>query len=361
MPETGSGDLPPDLPPEYAEAYRRAYERAYKQSAGEPVDDVDPDLSPGPPSVSTATFERLRDDQGEHRISGPLFADEVGARPPLSRGGSHRADTPTVIGTRAPTYATPRERGLVEEATARTPGERPTWLVPALLMGLVVVLLIAAYGVGRVVSSSMSDAGGKTKPPSGVVMTEDGASPSAASTHHTRPAKAKTSKKPAPVAHRYRGATTSAAIGAASATCESAPSVDSGGHQVSYAPSNVHDGDMTTAWRCDGSGVGERLTLRLDGATKLGEIGLIPGYAKTDASSGADRYSENNRITKVRWTFSDGTKVVQSFDPSPSRRTMQTIRIPVVKADRVVVEVLSSERASRDTIAVSEVRLGRVS
>ena len=84
----------------------------------------------------------------------------------------------------------------------------------------------------------------------------------------------------------------------------------------------------------------------------------MPGYAKTDPRSGADRYAENNRITRVRWTFSDGTSVVQRLDGSATNRELQTVRIPLTEANQVVVEVLASERGSRNTIAVSEVRLG---
>jgi hypothetical protein len=39
---------------------------------------------------------------------------------------------------------------------------------------------------------------------------------------------------------------------------------------------------------------------------------------------------------------------------------MQSMRIPVTKASKVVVEVLDSARGDRNTIAVSELRLGAV-
>ena len=128
---------------------------------------------------------------------------------------------------------------------------------------------------------------------------------------------------------------------------------------MSYAPSNVYDQDLTTAWRCDGDGAGQKLTVDLADATKIGEVGLIPGYAKTDARSGVDRYAENNRITKVRWVFDDGTSVEQSFDASPTNRAMQSMRIPVTKSSRVVVEILDVQSGPRNTIAVSELRIGQ--
>jgi hypothetical protein len=134
--------------------------------------------------------------------------------------------------------------------------------------------------------------------------------------------------------------------------------VDSAGNQVRYAPSNVYDQDMTTAWRCDGDGAGQKLTIDLADSTKIGEVGLVPGYAKTDARSGVDRYAENDRLTRVRWVFDDGTSVEQALDPSPSNRALQSIRIPPTKATRVVVELLDVVRGPRNTIAVSELRIG---
>lgn len=91
----------------------------------------------------------------------------------------------------------------------------------------------------------------------------------------------------------------------------------------------------------------------------MGEIGLVPGYAKTDPASGVDRYAENNRITRVRWTFPDGTSVVQRLDGSPTNRSMQSLRVKPVQADSVTIEVLRSVRGARNTVAVSEVQIGR--
>ena len=78
----------------------------------------------------------------------------------------------------------------------------------------------------------------------------------------------------------------------------------------------MYDGDLTTAWRCNGDGVGQKMQLNLSDTVRIGELGIVPGYAKTDPRSGADRYAQNNRLTKVRWSFPDGTSVVQKLDGS---------------------------------------------
>jgi hypothetical protein len=134
--------------------------------------------------------------------------------------------------------------------------------------------------------------------------------------------------------------------------------VDAAGNPVTYEPAKAYDGDQTTAWRCDGSGSGESFTVSLAEETKLGEVGLVPGYAKTDANSGEDRYAENNRITKVRWVFSDGTEVVQKMDGSATNRDLRKMRIPKTTADEVTIEILDSVKGPRNTVAISEIWLG---
>lgn len=325
--ENRPGDVPPDLPPEYAEAYRRGYEQAVKRAAGEE-------------SETTATFEQPP----------PLFADEIDEPLPERPGGAHKAgpEPDPDLDPGPELMPLSLEEQLAEEEPA-APRERPAWLVPALLAGLVVILLLSAYGIGRVVSSNLSGTQVSQEEPDGVVIGENGSTsaPSQSASHKAQ-------------GKKYAGNTDAARIGGASASCESASGVDSAGNKVSYEPGNVYDEDMTTAWRCDGDGTGEKLTINLADPTRIGEVGLIPGYAKTDPRSGEDRYAENNRISKVRWVFDDGTTVEQTFDTSAKHRSMQTMRIPVTKADRVVVEILGAERGPRNTVAVSEVRIGQV-
>jgi hypothetical protein len=141
------------------------------------------------------------------------------------------------------------------------------------------------------------------------------------------------------------------------ATCTAPPGVDSAGAKVVYAATNTVDHDPSTAWRCDGSAVGERLTFSLAPGSRIGAVAVIPGYAKTDPDSHADRYAENNRITKVRWSFSDGTTVEQTLDPDPHKRGLQVLEVPRTRADSVTLEVLAVARGPRNTTAISEVEV----
>ena len=162
------GDVPPDLPPEYAEAYRRGYERAFQQASAE-VDDP---------------------------------------APAAPRGGAHRAEPV------APAPAPLDDH--FSDAEPYEPRDRPAWLVPALLAALVVVLLLGAYGIGRVAlrqprgrrcRAGPAGRRGDRRGRGDELARLDGPS--------TKP-----SKKPA--GKKYAGPTSSATIGGASATCEAA-------------------------------------------------------------------------------------------------------------------------------------------
>ncbi|QLQ09501.1 MAG: hypothetical protein HZY75_02765 [Nocardioidaceae bacterium] len=146
----------------------------------------------------------------------------------------------------------------------------------------------------------------------------------------------------------------------AKAGCVYPPSVDAAGKKVHYRPSEAIDADPATAWRCAGRGAGQSLTIKLGEMVRIAEVGLVAGYAKTDPSDGTDRYAENNRITKVRWSFDSGESFVQRLDPSPKKRGLQLIRIPVVKSENVTITILGSARGPRNTVAISEVSLARV-
>jgi hypothetical protein len=329
------GEVPPDLPPEYAEAYRRGYERAYGSADDAPEQ--------GGPRITGPLFadelepqsERQSEPQSEPRSEPRAFDRQAPVDEPRRVGGAHRADSTS----------------LLPEVPA-APRERPAWLVPVLLAGAVLVLLLGAYVVGRVLSSSLSGTDVADDKPDGVALSEDG------STSAT-PEQSTSDEPDRPKAAKYRGKVEAATITGADSGCSYPSSVDSAGNTVSYQPRKVYDGDLTTAWRCAG-GEGETVTVNLGEPTRIGEVGLVPGYAKTDPRSGVDRYAENNRITKVTWSLGDGTTFTQSFDPSPTDRSVQSVRIPVTRTDEITITIESVEHGRRDTSAISEVSIGRV-
>ena len=95
-------------------------------------------------------------------------------------------------------------------------------------------------------------------------------------------------------------------------------STDASGNPVTYVPANVIDGDVQTAWRTPGDGHDEWVTLIFDNPIDVVRIGLIPGYAKTDPQTGANRFLQDRIITVGRATRSPGSRTMtQTFQPLP--------------------------------------------
>lgn len=319
-------DLPPDLPPEYAEAYRRGFERAFREASGEPV--------------AADRLEELAHAEGEAEVEVERTARIEGLEGLLAAAPVQEP---------AQVYEAPSDPALDDAE----PADRRPWLVPAILAGLVAALLLGAYLAGLVFSSSVDETDLEAEEPNGVVIGDGEPGSGSGNAGDNGGGNGQSSGEDA-----YQGRVETVPINAAEASCIAPASVDAAGNEVTYEPALSHDGDLTTAWRCPGSGTGETITFQLSRELQVAELGLVPGYAKTDPRNGADRYAENNRLTKVRWTFPNGTTIEQELDPSPDNREMQTIRFRPVLANEVVLEVLSSEPGRRNTIAVSEIVVG---
>lgn len=345
-------ELPPDVPPEYAEAYRRGYERATR--GVEPTARLDESDRPDQQAGADRAGVDRPDQQGG--------ADRVGADRRTQSGGADRADQPgkherqehqepqEPKGSRGTSgflddQLAPVTPPVLERDAQQDSDRRRALLAAAVLGGIALLLVAAAFGLGRLVAGG-SEGSADTGP------AETAEIPVTRDEGEKQGKKEKQAEKPA-----YEGPVTVVGVGAASASCQSPPSVDEAGNPTRYPPRHAHDQDLTTAWRCDGDGSGETLTLSLPKGTVVAEVGLVPGYAKTDPASGVDRYAENNRITKVRWVFGDGSAYVQEMSSAPGDRSMRTMRVPETETRKVVVEILDSVPGQRNTIAISEVRI----
>jgi hypothetical protein len=300
---TPPGSLPPEVPEEFAAAYRAAYERALAaQSEGIPEE-------PEPARRENDT-------------------DEL----PVRRGR-------LVVGTH-------RTEAYDDEPTAFEKVSNSPWFVPLLLALLALLLILGAYAVGRAFAGKVnSDASETTKP--SVVMSEGRGRQSQQPVTNQKPGKGAWAGD----VQRITGLK-------ASASCTSKPGVDASGRPVSYAASHLTDGVADTTWRCDGTGIGEKITLRLPGRTAIGEVGLIPGYAKTDETSGEDRYAQNNRVTRVRWSIGD-VVVDQTIPDSATDRSLRLLRVPRSETDEVQLQILKVAKGPRHTTAISEIQLGK--
>lgn len=135
-----------------------------------------------------------------------------------------------------------------------------------------------------------------------------------------------------------------------------APSgVDGCGVPTSYPPTNLMDGDPTTAWRVPGDGIGQVLELRWRHAVHIRRLGLIAGYAKVDPCDDMDRFFENRRVLKVSYAFSDGTSEIQSFDPY--KRQVQLTKVGTVTRWIRITILETSGHRGRDYTPISEIKV----
>jgi hypothetical protein len=225
------------------------------------------------------------------------------------------------------------------------------------LAGLALAVILAAFFLGRGFSG---EDGPAAAPPGGVDGSLGRAAAATPVPGRAEAAPARVSRS-APsgrlTAPPWTGRVRRTVIGSASAGCTADPGVDAGGRRVGYAAGNVLDRAERTAWRCDGDGRGVTLRLTLPRPKVVAAVGLVPGYAKTDPFNGVDRYAQNRRIARVRWSFDDGTWVEQTLDTRSTVRRVQTMRIPPVRTRHVALTIVDSVPAPRNTVAVSTVRL----
>jgi hypothetical protein len=149
---------------------------------------------------------------------------------------------------------------------------------------------------------------------------------------------------------------------AVDATCLRGPSRDSQGTPTSYEPQRAVDGDLTTAWRCDGDGSGQSITLGFSGPARVAQVGIVPGLAKTDPGDGTDRYAQNRRIARVRITTDAGSSVETELDTAATNRAVQNVALGGLTARSVTITILSSVpgspqsgHAAVDSVAIAEI------
>jgi hypothetical protein len=331
------------VPEEFAAAYRAAYERALAAQTGGAQHRVEPEElaadepTADEPTADEPTADEPTGDEPADEARADDDTDELGAQPLPSRRG------PLRIGTHRAA-----ELPDDEEDDGPTWYEQirdSAWFVPFLLALLALLLVFGAYAVGRRFAGEVAQKSSTESEPR-VVLGEGEDS-------GDQPI---TNQKPGHDA--WDGKVRRIGNIKADVDCVSKSGVDASGKTVEYDAGNLTDGVADTTWRCDGSAVGKKITLRLGKDVPIGQVGLIPGYAKTDEKSNDDRFAENNRITRVRWTVGK-TKVVQKMSGSATDRDLQLIRVPRTTTDTVTLQILALKKGPRDTTAISEIQLGR--
>jgi serine/threonine protein kinase len=129
-------------------------------------------------------------------------------------------------------------------------------------------------------------------------------------------------------------------------------STDAAGNPVTYVPANVIDGNVQTAWRTPGDGHGQWVTLIFDNPIDVVRIGLIPGYAKTDPLTGANRFLQDRIIKAVAYQIPGLPNTPQTFQPVPVPQFVQ-LR---ATTSQITVKILATTAAGGlDYTAISEI------
>ncbi|MFC9788012.1 NADase-type glycan-binding domain-containing protein [Rhodococcus sp. NPDC127528] len=223
------------------------------------------------------------------------------------------------------------------------------WLVVLTSVAAVVALLAGGgYLLNRTLSQNSSTVAGSAAPDSG--GTDFGGGADFADPND-----------PGAFGH---GATVPVTPTGVTGTCATyPPAVDSAGRPHTYEAPNATDGDLTTAWRCQGT-QGQSLSISFVCAQQLATVGIDPGHDKTDAD-GSDRFAQNRKITKVIWTFDDGSTVEQQLRPERGIQTLEvdktsrTAKLTVVSTvDGQPITNRTGEQFApfNDVTSVSEVR-----
>jgi hypothetical protein len=98
------------------------------------------------------------------------------------------------------------------------------------------------------------------------------------------------------------------------------------------------------------------VTVDLGRHATITRVGIIPGYAKIDVTSGQDWYFTLRRVRQVVWTFQNGEQFTQSL--SPDSRAMQYIDVPPIVSRSARVEIREvTAHGGLDFVAISEMEV----
>jgi uncharacterized protein YceK len=134
--------------------------------------------------------------------------------------------------------------------------------------------------------------------------------------------------------------------------------VDASGRTATYPPEAMTDSAASTAWRMDGDGTGQKITLSFPRAVTVSGLALDPGFDKVGKHE--DRWPENRRISSATFTADDGSAFTIGFvtDPDlPASQRLQTFMLPTPVTTRTIsVQIDATDPAARgifDTTAIS--------
>ncbi len=271
---------------------------------------------PSEPSPSNARF--------------PMYADEV---------AEDRVDEPgPAVASVAPTHVATRNRSMSD-------------LLPWILLGFAAIGILLVTAIWLLIRPGGDAGAGSERPPASSAAAGDDVS-----------ADAQPSGGGSSEAAPTGPARDVAAAATAQVPATAPPNQDVSGRPVRYDAAQMFDGDSTTAWRMPGDGTGALITIRLAEPTEVRRVGLVNGYAKeaVDSQGRTIRwYLRNRRITRVSWSFDDGSVVNQDLRQRPR---MQTIKVGAEVTSTISLRLLDVTaplpgRLGRNFTAISEIRV----
>lgn len=290
--------------------------------------------------------------------------------PEPSRPEDHPAEQPAepLVEQPAEGSGTPPAVELIEDLTGKSEAELRRWVAPYLLPVAILAVVLSlggiAYAAVAFVGATLHGDGRSAAqentlrmPRSATRTVSPSDTPSASPT--PTPTRTRQVSRGEDRDRPYRGALVRLRPTRVGARCTERPAYDAAGHRVRYGARNTVDGRARTAWRCPGTAIGQTLHFRVPRHRRIAAVGLLPGYAKTDPRSHVDRYAQDNRITRVRWTLPDGRSYVQRLRPSKRDRTLRQLRVPPSRGGRVLLRILAVKRGPMNSTAISTVRISR--
>ena len=283
----------------------------------------------------------------------PPSAMPVPPRPPAPRD----PPAPTTAAPAAPTRVAVPVSPVVPAPRRR---RRAMWFVACLVV--VAVVAGATIVAARAGAIRLGGAAGQPAVGQQTGQADPGAGPATSPAPSPSTSGSVGAATPSPErSSPYVGSVTPAEVSTVVASCRARSSTDGSGRRVRYDAELVDDGDPSTAWRCNGDGAGQTLEFRFARTTRIAAVGLVNGYSKVDPASGAHRYGEYRRVTRVTWTFPNGASFVERLQDDVE--SAQTMRIPVQQTDAVTLTITGttdpgSLADSRDAVLVSEATFG---
>lgn len=138
---------------------------------------------------------------------------------------------------------------------------------------------------------------------------------------------------------------------------------DVDGTQVTFAGTNLLDGDPLTTWRMAGDRSGDIITFRFAEPVTITSVGMINGWAKTTTSTSGtdyDWYNSNRKVQLTEWIIDDQVFPQQLFES----RDVQSLEITPTQTTEVQLRIVQVSPPGtpnpRDFTAISEVTLNGV-